>query len=65
MNNEEHEDNINDNDKDIEIVTGDGKNLDISRVYDHIKMDNKPEKKKKEDIVIPESKTNRENNQES
>lgn len=63
MNNEEHEDNI--NDKDIEIVAGDGKNLDISRVYDHIKMDNKPEKKKKGEIVIPESKTKRENNQES
>lgn len=41
--------------KDIEIVTGDGKNLDISPVYDHIKID-KPEKDKKKKIVIPKTK---------
>ena len=46
MNNEEK--------KDIEVITGDGKDLDISPVYDHIKgnivHDNDGKKK---DIVIP------------
>lgn len=64
MNNEDYKDSINNDNKDIEIITGDGKNLDISRVYDHIKMDNRPEKKNKEGIVIPESKTKREDKKE-
>ncbi len=43
--------------KDIEVVNGNGENLDISPVYDHIKLD-KPEKKidKDEKIVIPKKK---------
>lgn len=43
--------------KEIEIVTGDGKDLDISPVYDHIKLD-KPDKEqaKKQKIVIPKEK---------
>ena len=43
--------------KDIEVINGDGKDLDISPVYDHIKIDksnNQPDKKQK--IVIPENK---------
>ena len=46
MNNEEK--------KDIEVITGDGKDLDISPVYDHIKSDVVPDNGgKKKDIVIP------------
>ena len=41
--------------EDVEIVTGNGKDLDISRVYDHIKVD-KPDKKKKKGVIVPESK---------
>ena len=44
--------------KDIEIVQGDGKDLNISPVYDHIKLD-KPDnnsQKDKQEIVIPEKK---------
>ena len=40
--------------KDIEIISGDGKDLDISPVYDHIKIDksnDQPAKKQK--VVIP------------
>lgn len=46
--------------KDIEIVQGDGKDLKISPVYDHIKLD-KPEKNENNDkkIIIPEKKKNR------
>jgi len=43
--------------KEIEIVTGDGKDLEISPVYNHIKIDktnNQPDKKQK--IIIPEDK---------
>ena len=48
--------------KDIEIVQGDGKDLKISPVYDHIKLD-KPDKKKKKNnqVVIPEKKKPRDN----
>lgn len=41
--------------KKIEVVTGDGKNLDISPVYQHLEIE-KPKEKKEEDIVIPEEK---------
>lgn len=43
--------------KEIEIVTGDGKDLNISPVYDHIKIDkpaNNTDKDKK--IIVPKSK---------
>ena len=43
--------------KELEIVAGDGKDLDISPVYDHIKMDksnNNTDKKQK--IIIPKKK---------
>ena len=46
MNNEEK--------KDIEVITGDGKDLDISPVYEHIKSDIVSDNgRKKKDIVIP------------
>ena len=43
------------NDKKIEIVSGDGSNLDISPVYDHLNV-SKPNStnKKPKNIVIPE-----------
>ena len=56
MNNEEK--------KDIEVITGDGKDLDISPVYNHIKSnivhDNDGKKK---DIVIPKGNPKNGNNQ--
>ncbi len=50
------EKNINKN-AEIEIITGDGKDLDISPVYNHIKID-KPDNKKNKNkkVVIPKSK---------
>ncbi len=45
--------------KDIEVVHGDGKDLDISPVYDHIILDKpEPNTNKDEKIVIPEKKKN-------
>jgi hypothetical protein len=43
--------------KDIEVISGDETNLDISPVYEHIK-DNKPvmQDDKPKNIVIPKSK---------
>lgn len=43
--------------KQIEIVNGDGKNLDISPVYKHLSMQ-KPKSKgeKKKEIIIPKEK---------
>lgn len=51
--------------KDIDVVSGDGTEIEISPVYDHIILD-KPEKKdKKEKIVIPkEIKSNKDNDEE-
>ena len=41
--------------KKIEVVTGDGKDLDISPVYQHLEVE-KPKDEKKENIVIPKEK---------
>ena len=48
--------NIEEEKKEIEVVEGDGKDLDISPVYSHIKID-KPDTgdKNKEEIVVPKS----------
>ena len=47
-----HKKNVN-----LEVISGDGKNLNISSVEDHIKMEKTNKKKKKENtIVIPKSK---------
>ena len=54
-NNEKHN-NLNEDEekkKDIEIVTGDGKDLEISRVYDHIKLEENKNVDKNKEIVIP------------
>ncbi len=45
--------------KDIEIVTGDGSELEVSQVFEHlnaVKPKTKDEEKKKEKIIIPEVK---------
>lgn len=41
--------------KKIEIVSGNGKDLNISPVYEHIEIE-KPKKEEKKDIVIPKVK---------
>lgn len=41
--------------KKIEVITGDGKDLDISPVYQHLEVE-KPKNEKKENIVIPKEK---------
>lgn len=49
----------------IEIVTGDDSELEISTVYDHLNLDkirNKPDKDK---IIIPEVKKDRKSKKES
>lgn len=47
---------MSDESKDIQIVEGDGSELNISPVYDHINDIGQPRKKQKEGIVIPEVK---------
>ena len=47
---------MSENKKDIEIVDGDGSNLDISNVYDHLNSSKpKCEDEKPKNIVIPKS----------
>lgn len=41
--------------KEIQIVTGNGKDLDISPVYNHIKINKPASRKKKKDIIIPKN----------
>lgn len=51
---------MSDSPKKIEIITGNGKELDISPVYDHIATDKpKSTKKVKKEIVIPNTKDNK------
>ncbi len=48
--------NNDDEKKEIEVVNGDGKELNISPVYEHIKSDIVPDNgNKRKDIVIPKS----------
>ena len=42
--------------KKIEIVSGNGKDLNISPVYDHIDIEKPKEKKEKKKIIIPNDK---------
>ena len=43
-------------DKRIEVVSGDGKNLDISPVYEHLEVEKPREGNKKKNIIIPKEK---------
>ena len=45
--------------KDIKVIEGDGSNLEISPVYDHINNIQQPRKKQKQEIVIPKVKNNK------
>ena len=52
--------------KDIDVVSGDGTEIEISPVYDHIILDKQEKKDKKEKIVIPkEIKSNKDNDEEN
>lgn len=42
--------------KKIEIVSGNGKDLNISPVYDHIDIEKPKEEKEKKKIIIPSDK---------
>ncbi len=57
----------NEDKKEIEVISGDGSNLDISPVYEHIEAVKPKNNKKPKNIIIPgkkkeESKENEENN---
>lgn len=45
-----------DDNKKIQVVPGNGKDLDISPVYKHLEIEKPKEEKKKENIIIPEEK---------
>lgn len=42
-------------DKEIEVVNGNGEELEISQVYEHLDIE-KPNMEKKKDIVVPKVK---------
>lgn len=53
----EDKENISDEEKkEIEVINGDGTEIDISPVYDHIILDKPNKNEKKEKIVIPKEK---------
>ena len=47
----------NGNKKEITVISGDGKNLNISPVYEHIEVE-KPRPKDTREVIIPEVKDN-------
>ena len=49
----------------IEIVTGDDSELEISTVYDHLNLDKVRDKPDQNNIVIPEVKEDNDNKKES
>ena len=52
--------------KDIDVVSGDGTEIEISPVYDHIILDKIEKKDKKEKIVVSkEIKSNKDNDDEN
>lgn len=54
---EDDKENISDEEKkDIEVVSGDGSEIDISPVYDHIILDKPNKIEKKGNIIIPKEK---------
>ena len=56
-------DNTDNDKKEIEVITGDGTELDFSPVYEHlnaVKPKTKDEEEKKKKIIIPEVKKDKE-----
>lgn len=52
--------------KEIEVVSGDGKDLDISPVYKHLSVAKpKPKNEKEKKIIIPEEKKKQEPNEDN
>lgn len=45
--------------KQMEIIEGNGKNLDISPVYDHLIVDKPTTSERKKQIIIPKEKKNK------
>lgn len=45
--------------KEMEVVTGDGKDLDISPVYDHVIIDKPVQSSQKKNVIIPKEKKNK------
>lgn len=45
--------------KDIKVVSGDGSNLEMSKVYDHISSLKPSSKNNKKKVVIPNDKKNK------
>ena len=50
-------------DKEIEVVNGNGEDLEISQVYEHLEIE-KPNTEKKKEIVIPKTKKKEDNEEE-
>ena len=50
-------------DKEIEVVNGNGEGLEISQVYEHLEIE-KPNTDKKKEIVIPKAKKKEDNEEE-
>ena len=50
--------NIGNEKKDIEVITGDGSELDVSPVYEHLNAVKPKTDKNKKKIIIPEVKKN-------
>ena len=46
--------------KEIDVVSGDGSEIEISPVYDHIILEKPNKNEKKENIVIPKEKKEKE-----
>ena len=59
---EDKENNSDEEKKEIEVINGDGTEIEISPVYDHIILDKPNKNEKKEKIVIPKEKKEEETN---
>ena len=47
--------------EEIEIITGDDSELDVSPVYDHLNLDKPRKEPEKKNIIIPEVKKDKKN----
>ena len=62
---EQEKNNKSENELEIEVVSGTGEELDISPVYDHIKLDKLTNVNKDKEIVIPKVKKEEDNKNEN